>query len=51
MAAVGMLFLGIFNTVGVELVYFTIAGGWLILLTNDTEMLINNIEPDRYQGQ
>ena len=46
MAAVGMLFLGIFNTVGVELVYFTIAGGWLILLTNDTEMLINNIEPN-----
>ncbi|MCB0042648.1 MAG: hypothetical protein KDE23_23340, partial [Caldilinea sp.] len=43
--AVIMLFFGLFNTVGVELVYFTTAGAWFVLLMESTEMLVAATAP------
>ena len=43
--AVLMLFFGLFNTVGVELVYFTTAGAWFVLLMESTEMLVAATAP------
>ena len=43
--AVLMLLFGIFNTVGVEFVYFTTAGAWFVLLLESTEMLVAATAP------
>ncbi len=43
--AVLMLLFGIFNTVGVEFVYFTTAGAWFVLLMESTEMLVATTAP------